>query len=99
MVNSIVSIYASLLEGELKELDIPSGQRERIQRYIDFIKENAQLSQEPGKVPEQLEPHLIQKGEGKGLTGTVYHDGRLMPRTAANIAEKRRKTRGSIGKN
>ncbi len=91
MVNSIISIYVQLIRSELERLNIPADRLSKILNYLDFIEERAQLSQELGKTPEQLKPYLISKGEGMGLKGTVVYKGKPIPRTALNIANKRKK--------
>ena len=44
-----------------------------------------------GEVPKHLTGYLIKKGECAGRTGTLVHRGRLIPATAACVAEKRGK--------
>ena len=41
-----------------------------------------------GQTPPHLEKYLIKKGECAGRTGTLVHKGRLVPATAACVAEK-----------
>ncbi len=41
-----------------------------------------------GEVPPHLSGFLIKSGECKGRMGTVVHKGRLVPATAACVAEK-----------
>lgn len=42
-----------------------------------------------GETPDHLEQFAISEGTGRGMTGTVILDGKPVPKTAANIAEKR----------
>jgi hypothetical protein len=44
-----------------------------------------------GEVPKHLTGYLIKKGECAGRTGTLVYKGRLVPGTAACVAEKRGK--------
>jgi len=44
-----------------------------------------------GQTPPHLTGFLIKKGECKGRTGTQVYKGRLVPGTAACVAEKRSK--------
>jgi hypothetical protein len=48
-----------------------------------------------GEVPAHLEGYLIKSGECKGETGTVVYKGRLVPKTAACVAEKHAGKRAS----
>lgn len=41
-----------------------------------------------GVVPAHLKGYAIKPGECKGRTGTVVHKGKLIPATAACVAEK-----------
>lgn len=41
-----------------------------------------------GTVPHHLTGFLIKKGECAGRTGTMVYKGRLIPQTAACVAEK-----------
>jgi len=41
-----------------------------------------------GEVPPHLAGFLIAKGACKGKTGTVVYKGRIVPKTAACVAEK-----------
>ena len=43
-----------------------------------------------GEVPPHLRSFLISAGTGRGLTGTGVYKGRLLPKTAINIAQRRR---------
>lgn len=47
-----------------------------------------------GEVPPHLEPYLITKGLCKNKTGTVVYKGKVVPKTAACVAEKKRKGAG-----
>lgn len=41
-----------------------------------------------GEVPGHLRPYLIKSGECRGQMGTVTYKGRIVPKTAACVAEK-----------
>lgn len=41
-----------------------------------------------GETPAHLRQYLIKKGECAGRTGTLVYKGRLVPATAACVAEK-----------
>lgn len=47
-----------------------------------------------GVVPPHLRSYAIKKGECKGRTGTMVYKGRLVPGTAACVAEKHGKGGG-----
>jgi len=42
-----------------------------------------------GEIPKHLAPYLIKKGECAGQVGRVVHKGKVIPKTAACVAEKR----------
>jgi hypothetical protein len=90
MLNSICAFYGKLLENEINK---PTPDREKISKYLDFIKENCHSAPyQKGDIPEHLKPYLIKKGECSGITGTTFYKGKVIPKVAACIAEKRKKT-------
>lgn len=44
-----------------------------------------------GQIPPHLVGRQIRKGECSGLRGTTIYKGKLVPKTAACVAQKRRK--------
>lgn len=44
-----------------------------------------------GVIPAHLRGYLIKKGECAGRTGTIVYKGRLVPQTAACVAEKHKR--------
>jgi len=88
-VNSLCSVYAELLEYEIAK---SKSDKLKIKEYLDFIKTNCHTIATPkGEMPEQLKPYLIEKDACKGVTGTIIYKGKLIPKVAKCVAE--RKTR------
>lgn len=85
-VNSLCAIYAELIENELQQ-EVP--QKEQIIEWLHWIKENCHTLATPkGEIPEHLKPYLIEKGDGKGVTGVVVVDGKPIPKVATFIKKR-----------
>jgi hypothetical protein len=80
--NSLCAVFADLIEYELTK---ETPDKDKIKEWLAWIKANCHTLATPAgsDPPKHLEPYLTQEGEGKGVTGTVVVNGKLMPKVAA----------------
>lgn len=89
-LSSICSVYVELIEHELEK---HTPDMDAVHKFLKHIKENCgSVPFAKGETPEHLKPYLLEKGDGEGLTGTVVYKGKPIPRTAYEIARKRKKS-------
>lgn len=85
--NSLCSVYAELLEYEIAKSE---SDKLKIKEYLDFIKTNCHALATPkGEMPEHLKPYLIEKGTCAGTKGTIIYKGKLIPKVAKCVAERK----------
>ena len=88
-LKSLCGVYAYLIKCELEKRD---PDLEKINKYLDIIIEHCR-DVSTGETPKHLVPYLIKKGECKGLKGVVKYKGKVIPKVAKCVAEKRTKNK------